>query len=200
MNVRFKYNTNFIAAVYYNEEVRMTNYELCLNMITGTADMAEHNIALERLKYFIQVELESTIFINSTNEDQCALFDYAGLKFTTLPEEPIDQIVGIILFSKFNAVMEGRLQVTELEISSELGENIVYLHSAAEDAGPFAKTGWWNESTPSHCDYVDESADDTVDVLPSNPWRELELQWPDTTVSEKDNTVVFAKFKRDETK
>jgi hypothetical protein len=47
---------------------------------------------------------------------------------------------------------------------------------------------------------VDESADDTVDVLPSNPWRELELQWPDTTVSEKDNTVVFAKFKRDETK
>jgi hypothetical protein len=69
MNVRFKYNTNFIAAVYYNEEVRMTNYELCLNMITGTADMEEHNIALERLKYFIQVELESTIFINNTNED-----------------------------------------------------------------------------------------------------------------------------------
>lgn len=200
MNVRLKYNTDFVAAVYYEDDLRMTNYDLCLKLVTGTLAPEEHNIALERLKYFIQVELDSTIFINASNEDQCGLFDYAGLKFTTLPEEPIDQIVGIVLFSKFNAIMEGRLIVTELEISSALGENIIYLHSAAEDAGPFAANGWWNSATPEHCDYVDAEEENVVEVISANQWRELDLHWPDPEASTKDNTVVFAKFKRDETK
>lgn len=199
MNVRLRYDTPVSAGIWYNDQLMMNTYQLSLKLITTTGDPAEHNIALERIKYFIHSELNSTVFINVENEDQCSLLAEAGVGITTLPEEPIDQIVGIVLFSKFNAIMEGRMVLTELEVSSELGENIVYLHSEAESLGSFAEFGWWSEPTIDHCDY-EEDSDNTIEVLKNNQWRELELEWPSASSSKKDNTVVFAKFDKDETK
>jgi hypothetical protein len=34
-----------------------------------------------------------------------------GINVTTLPEEPVDQIIGMMLYYKLNAIMEGRMIV-----------------------------------------------------------------------------------------
>lgn len=203
MNVRLKYATTFTAGVFYADQMRMNNYQVKLKLITASESGDDHNIALERIKYFIHNQLNSTIFINSEHAEQCKALAGAGLKITTLPEEPIDQVIGIMLYSKLNAIVEDRMIVFEIEISSDLGDNIIYLHDDEEVQGPFAAYGWWKESDAVHCDL---SLFDNNKVIALNHlgavWKDVGLNWEQTDVPTVDdnNIVVFADFTKDETK
>ena len=118
MNVRLKHDMHFTAGVYYNGEMRMNNYNLRLWMITNTYDASSHNISFDRVKYFIYTEMDSTIFINGDDEEQCQQLVDAGLNITTLPGEPVDQLVGLMLYYKLNAIAETRMTIVETELSS----------------------------------------------------------------------------------
>ena len=52
-----------------------------------------------------------------------------------------------------------------------------------------------------HCDVNLIDSDNVLAMHQAGAWRELNLAWPGTeTTTETDNTVVFAEFKRDDTK
>lgn len=201
MNVRINYKLDFTAGIYFNNALSMNNYTLRVWMITNATDAASQNIAFARLKYFIYSELDSTIFINKDDADQCTALVNAGLKITTMPGEPVDQLVGIMLYYKLNAIMEGRISVVETELSSELGEGLVYLHSEHENPDINNYPDWWTGTDPLHCDTQLMINDKIVAIHHTNAWRELDLGWPDHGSSEPDdNTVVFADFKQDDSK
>ena len=202
MNVRLRYTTKLTAGLFFSDQLYMNNYQISLNMVTASEDGDDHNIALDRIKYFLHNQLKSTIFINSDNTEQCRALANAGLKITTLPEEPIDQVIGIMLYCKLNAILEDRLIVPEVEIASELGDNIVYFHDEQEPQGPFETVGWWKESDAVHCDL---SLFDNEKVVALHhigaSWRDLGLHWEDPIIDlNDDNKVVFADFAKDETK
>jgi hypothetical protein len=197
MNVRLKYDIPFTAGVYYNSSLRMNNYSLRLWMTTNSIDPADQNISFERLKYFVYSEIDSTIFINSEHTEQCRQYIRAGLNITTLPGEPVDQLVGIMLYYKLNAVTEDRMIIVETELSSTYGEDMTYLHSEHEITDDIIKPDWWNSSDIVHCDVQLIDTDKVVAMHRASAWRDLNLAWPDDTVlGETGNTVVFADFKR----
>lgn len=202
MNVRLQYTTGFTAGIFYANELRMNNYHIRLSLTTITEDGNDHNVALDRVKYFIHNQLAHSVFINGTDSEHCQSLSAAGVRITNLPDEPVDQIVGIMLYCKLNAVMEDRMVITEIEFSSDLGDNVVYLHNSEEAQGPFVDTGWWNESDTSHCDIsIDQSK--VVTINQGDSWRGAGLNWSDetvTTVFNSDNKVLFADFAKDETK
>lgn len=201
MNVRLEYNMGFTAGVYWEGRMIMNNYMVKIYMVTNSSDNAYQNTAFERLKYFVYGELGSTIFVNRAHEQVCQQFIQAGLNVTTLPAEPVDQLLGIMLYCKLNAVMEDHMVINEIEISSNLGENMGYLHAADESLGPFDQQGWWHDSDLIHCDTTLIDSDKVVAMHRAGAWRELDLAWPDAqTDKEIDNTVVFAEFGRNETK
>jgi hypothetical protein len=143
------------------------------------------------------------VFINSAEADQCRAFAAAGINVTTLPEDPLDQVIGIMLYCKLNSVLEDRMIIDEIEICSELGENIAYLHNSQDAQGPFADTGWWHEPDAVHCDSTIVENEKTVALHHIGAgWRELGLNWDQSiTISvNDDNKVVFADFAKDETK
>ena len=196
MNVRIRHNMTFTAGVYYDGETRMNNYVLTLSMITHSTDAVSHNVAFERLKYFVYNCLDSTVFVNQVHEDQCGLLTSAGLSITTLPGDPVDQLIGLMLYYKINAIMEDRILLDETEISSVLGENMVYLHSENETIDIGEIPNWWTTSDTLHNDYVIPGTDKIVAMRANNIWRELELAWPESaTVSESGNVVPFRDFK-----
>lgn len=200
MNVRLTYETTFTGGTWFDEELIMSNYTVRLKMLTHTMDPTDQNIALERLKHFFY-EMHSTVFVNQTDVEQAEAFAAVGLNVTTLPEEPVDQIVGITLYHKLNAIMEGRMSITELSISSDAGDGIEYHHSQDEHSEIFEGTGWWNDPTPLHDDLEIESDGDNVVALDAlDAWRELELAWNNTDVVTDLGTVVFANFNSNETK
>lgn len=201
MNVRIRCDLSFGAGVYYDGHYRVNHYNLRLWMTTNHSDPATHNIALERIKYFVYNEIDSTVFINVNNLEQCTRYALTGLNVTTLPTEPVDQIIGVMLFHKLNAIMEEHMIIVETELSSVLGDNITYLHSENELHSDLIVDAWWMAPDLVHCDQRIFQTEQVLALPQSSAWRDLDLAWPEsTTDTDSGNVVVFADFKNHETK
>ena len=198
MNIRLQYDLDFLAGVYYEERLQMNRYTVSLNLLTNSRDSASTNIALDRAKAFVHGALESTVFINQANQERAEFMQMIGINVTTLPEEPVDQIVGMMLYYKLNAVMEQRMTVTGLDIASSLGDNVWYQHDVDDLSGSFAEDGWWHRASMQHESIEpDPVPDNVVKVIPTG-WYELNLDWPENLAPAVDNTIVYGKFPRNE--
>jgi hypothetical protein len=202
MNVRLKHDLPFTAGFYYNNRLCMNNYNLRLWLTTKTTSLEDQNTAFERIKYFVYMQMDSTIFINQDLQEQSRQFVAAGLDVTTLPGDPVDQLVGIMLYFKLNSITENRMEIIETELSSTQGENVTYLHSDFEDSMDFDQPSWWSSPEPDHCDILSVNSDKIVSISQNTVWRDLELGWNGIIeTSTTGNIVVFADFKQpDETK
>jgi hypothetical protein len=202
MNVRLKYDFPFTAGIYHNGSFYMNNYTLRALMATVSEDPDDQSMAFERLKYFIYTCMESTVFIDVAETEQCNRYVQAGLNITTMPGEPVDQLIGIMLYHKLNAVMENRMIVFETELSSSVGEYMVYLHSEEEHVVGYVQPEWWDTADLTHNEVAPAKLDNVVAIPQATAWRELELGWIDDEVgNDTGNVVVFADFKKpDETK
>jgi len=202
MNVRLQYSVDFLAGCYFDGILRMNNYTVRLWMMTTTTDGESHNVAFDRIKFFIADSLESGVFINSANEEQCKLLANAGVKIITLPDEPVDQLIGIMLYCKLNAICEDRMVIGEVEISSELGGEVTYMHGEEEPIGPYDQKGWWHDSNLLHYSAEISETENIMSLGANVSWRELDLQWPEdaTVPDDTGNTIVFVNFGKDEAK
>ena len=198
MNVRLKHDIQFTAGIYHDSKLIMNNYNLRLWMTTNSENSVDQTISFERIKYFVYTQIDNTIFINSNQKAQCTLFSKAGLDITTMPNDPVDQLVGIMLYYKLNAITEDRMIIVETEISSTYGANMTYLHSDFENTSGFKQPDWWTSPDLTHSDFVLPSKSEKVLSIPtSTDWRELELAWSDElSPSSPGNVVVFADFKQ----
>lgn len=197
MNVRLQYDIEFLAGIYYEDSLQMNKYDASISLTTATKDVASTNIAMERLKAFVFEELASTVFINQNNMERAEFLQIIGANVTTLPEEPVDQIIGMMLYYKLNAIMEGRMVITSLDISSSLGDGVWYQHDEEDSAGPFAKQGWWHDASTQHETIEPSEVPDNVVKVISTGWYELGLDWPDQAPA-TGNTVVFGNFPKNE--
>lgn len=197
MTVRLQYDIEFPAGVYFNESLQLNTYTVAMNLVTEGKDAVRINIAMERLKTFINVEMADVVFINRVHADQAEMLYALGVNICTLPEEPVDQIIGLMLYCKLNAIMEGQMVITSLDIKSTLGDNVWYQHDEEESLGPLAHDGWWHRnSTQKETIDLDPAPENVVKVQ-STGWKEYGLEWPEET-KERQAAVVFPKFKRNE--
>ena len=203
MNVKIGCTLRLTAGAWFNDRLIMNNYTITLKLLTITSDHHNQNVALDRQKYLVEQCLTDTIFISDSESERIELLQAAGLGVTVLPEEPVDQVIGMALFSKFNAVMEGNMIVRAILISSEAGDDIIYEHDAAENNQPFEDTnGWWNNHEPTHESESAVGQNDTLVILPTGKlWREVGLEWDaGTDTKTQENILVFAEFKNDKDK
>lgn len=194
MNVRIAQLITFNAGSWYDYSLEMNEYTVKLWMITNTYDSLEQNIAVGRIKHFIYNQLDSTIFVNSDEKTRCVDFIRAGLNITTMPGDPADQLIGIMLFHKLNAIMEERIKIVEIEISANTG--VVYLHNENETSEDLMIPVWWNSTDLTHCDSNLIVSEKVLSIPQNTAWRECGLAWPDESKDiETGNVVVFADFK-----
>ena len=198
MNVRLQYDMEFLAGIYYDQQLHLNSYSITLNLITRSTNAQSTNIAMDRLKAFVSTELANTVFMNQKYMEQAEMLSVMGINVTTLPEEPVDQIIGMMLYYKLNAVMEERMTVDSLDLSSVLGDSVWYRHDEDDASGPFAAEGWWHESSTRHNDLGSDESHDNVLKVMTNSWSEYGLQWLEDTTENTGNTVVFANFNKDE--
>ena len=114
MNVRLQYDLDFLAGIYYDERLQLNSYSISMSLLTKTTDALNTNIAMDRLKMFMHGELANTVFVNQALRERAEMLQIMGVNVTTLPEEPVDQIVGMMLYYKLNAIMEGRYECNPL--------------------------------------------------------------------------------------
>lgn len=197
MNIRLMYELEFLAGIYHREKLQLNNYTVNLSLLTNETDADEINIAMDRIKWFVYVELANTVFMNQNISDRAELMNMLGIDVTVLPEEPVDQIIGMMLYCKLNAIMENRMQVVQLDISSSLGDGVWYMHDEEDALGPFSNEGWWHHPGCQKNNLLDNTQEPNVVKVTPNSWSEAGLNWPDDhqTIA---NTVVYANFSKNE--
>ena len=196
MNVRIAQLLSFTAGAWYDDALEMNQYTVKLWMITQSENTLEQTIAFSRMKHFVYTQVDSTIFVDSANA-KAREFVRAGLDVTTMPGDPADQLIGIMLFHKLNAIMEGRIAVVEVEISA--GDAVVYLHGENETSESLEQPNWWHSADLDHSD-ISNDPDNVVSLHPEAAWRDVGLAWPseETAVdSATGNVVSFADIKND---
>ncbi len=197
MNVRIQQSFSFLAGVFDSTEgLLMNEYSLTLDLITNTVDSVEQNIAFDRVNYFIDNIVSNAVFVCDTDLDTSKHLHSAGIRVITLPEEPYDQIVGLALYAKLNAIMEQRMFITDCEISSRNGRHVSYMHAAEESIGPFELPGWWNDSGLTFCNKKLLARDKKVVKLvkSEDSWRNFNLDWEAGAEEPSESNVVVVKF------
>lgn len=198
MNVNLRRDFNFHAGYYIpslgQHKLHCNYYSLTANLITNTDNFNEVNLAMDRVVAMIDWEFTNTVFVNQIHSQQIKTLKELDINITTLPEEPLDQVVGIMLYCKLNAVMEQRMSIWQLDISSHLGDKVWYQHTVDDNLGPFAEQGWWHYATPQHA--LINNEDNSISTIHCTSWTQYQLNWPDSENNEP--RVVYADFRRDE--
>jgi len=199
MNVRLSTELSMFASICWMGEVTNNLYSIGLGLETNTEDNLEQNVAVGRIRTYVQDLLHSSIIIDQQYATQIKQFTALGFKTITLPEQPFDQSVAIMLYCKLNAICEGKLTVTDITLSSTAGDNMRY-HFDAEDAfGPFADDGWWHETDPSWCDHSAENPSGKVLKMDRKlTWNDLGLSWDGNTPQDDGGNVVVGDFGKKE--
>lgn len=198
MTARIHRNFEFFSGVYFSGDYYVNAYNFDCTFNVEAESISEQNTALERIKYYIAECLEHSVFISEKEEQVIDKFQSAGMTVCTLPEDPYDQIIGIMLMMKLNAIAEGRLVITDITIESRMSDGVSCLHSEEDSIGPFAKKGWWNDNTIRTTEVKPKLKKNVVSLAKiRGDWTDLNLGWdvngqviPNTTTAE----IVFASF------
>jgi len=200
MTARIKKTFHFQSGVYFNEHFYLNYYTVLVYFNIETESILEQSIAMERITYFIQQNLEGSVLINQNQTIQIEKYIDAAIKVCTLPNDPFDQIIAIMLVKKLNSIMEGRMTITDVSITSISSDDIHCLYSIEENCGPFNELGWWNDPTPKFNNLKSIKSPKFKKLVklikPILNWEDLGLSFdkkPDYVLTEK-SEVVFLNF------
>ena len=186
MTARVQRDLAFMAGVYCEDQFSMCLYDVSLCIDIETNSIREQNIAMERISFFLSEHLNSCIFINEINKKMIDTYTNAGFKVCTVPEEPHDQIISLMLLLKLNAITEDRFVVTDISLTSSSGDGVSYLCNADEPIGPFEKSGWWSKSDASISPTTKLNKKEKIVQLfktPHSDWSEFGLGWKEKEIS-----------------
>ena len=105
----FSWSTGFKSIIIVDGELFNNDYTIKLHITPITTNLQQQGDFFERLKMLFEL-LEK----ESNN------------RFIQLPKQPYDQLMAAVCFTKSNAVMQGKILINELELSSYQGDGITY--------------------------------------------------------------------------
>lgn len=176
MNVRLRKEFTVKAGIWIDDEYLINNYTIICKFITVSQNEDDHVVCLERI-HFLFEELDNACFIQQDNQKKSKSLKNCKLKVIELPQEPVDQIIGMVLFYKINAVCEGKMSCTDLDISSEIGGHMHYLHSDFEETRAIPDVGWWRDCSPNMSYPTRPSNEKIVKFAKVDTWQQYDLNW-----------------------
>ena len=199
MTARIHRAFEFQAGVHFNDSFYMNSYEIDADFIVESESIREQNVALERIKFFLHQCLEHSIFVQETETAAIEKYIEANLKVCVIPEEPYDQIIGIMLMVKLNAITEGKISITDLSIASKISDGVSCLYSVEENVGPFKLPGWWSENNTKISNVLTSGKGKKILKLvkPHVDWEDVFLSWEEKKDLPKQSPsaeIVFGSF------
>jgi hypothetical protein len=192
MSVSLAKNWYFSAIVVSEryETAVLNPYTVHTEFTTVSESNIDHNRAYGRFKYWMQEVMQDSVLI-ARDHPRLKTWVDTGSKVLIFPEDPVDQLVGIMLYCKLSAVVQTNMIIDQVSVTSSLDDDITYHHYSDEDRGPFNESGWWNDSGPNWQIINKKSRGKIVDLQRTLDWKDLNLEWNQES---SDNRVVQADF------
>lgn len=189
MGTRISRDFDFLSAVYFEGNFLLNSYNVSLTFTVETDSIHEQNIAMDRIKFFVNQQLENCVFVQDTETKIIEKYQHAGLKVCCLPEEPYDQIITVLLLYKINAICEGRLVATDIQLNSILSDEVGFLYDIDDltNQHPY-KNGWWTDSSTTITNNATGKKEKIVKLVKKHDWASLGLDWKE---KEDCNEIFF---------
>ena len=197
LNARLRKSFNFYTGLVYQRRFMINHYSATVDILTVSTDHDEQNIAYERMKHWIYHVIDDSILINEHDPDLERYRD-TDARLVCLPDDPVDQYIGIMLYLKLNAIMENRMVITDIEIYSRQGDNASYLHTVGESIGRFADhNGWWTDARPIWYNPRNDKNSKVVSLDRPAEWSDQDLAWQQFNEFKKSDGVITS-FRKNE--
>lgn len=179
MATRIEKDFTFQTAVHFEDKFCLNIYDTTLSFLVETENPHEQNVAMDRVIHFLQGVMQGSILVDRSEKSAIKKYKAAGLRICELPDEPYDQIVAMIVLLKLNAIMENRLRVSDILLSSILGGEVRYSIVAEVAENYLSGNNWWNDNTVSlNSEEINQEKDDNVlKLFDDSHWVDLGLSW-----------------------
>jgi hypothetical protein len=178
MNTRIEKDFYFQTGLHYNDAFWINSYEITLSMLVEVCDNPdEPSIAVERVSHYLKSIIQSSLLIDENEQESIDKYEAAGLRVCKLPAAPHDEVFASLLILKLNAIMEGRVKITDLILGSEMSEGVRYNIVSEVAESCYSGDTWWNKSDLSICNEEPIHESNVVKLFDDNEWTELELGW-----------------------
>lgn len=183
------------CCVSYDQGHAVNQYLLQIEFGSDTDDENQQTVAYQRIKWWIHEVMQGCVLLNHQDE---LLPAYLGTRQRVLamPVDPVDDVVALMLYYKLNAIVEQRLSIDRIKLSSDQGDNVWYVHGNDEPPVQIEPTSWWLDSAPT---WIDKdcmkfpSQAKVVELERRSTWEDLGLGWADTD-DRPDGNVIFTNF------
>lgn len=198
MTARIHKAFQLLAGLQFNNKYYINSYDIELTLNVEVESINEQNIAMDRIKYYLYECLEHCVFVNQNDLETIEKYINVGMNVSTLPEEPYDQIIAIMLLTKLNSVTEGRLLITDISVESQMSDGVSCLYSIDESVGPFYEKGWWSDSTQRINDYNPKNKKIVKLSKSKNEWQEVFLDYGQEPIisTETAAEIIFTTFEK----
>lgn len=145
------WRSRFTNTLFLQNKLWPNDTEISLHMTPVTDDSKHQHLSFEKIKFVFSKILQNSLFIeNKSITEPFIKLDNDLIDFF---DKPIDQIVGVCLLSKLNAITGKFLKVNVIEIESWQGENLRFIIS--ENSPEYdllqecnIENPWWHDSLP----------------------------------------------------
>lgn len=177
MNTRIEKDFTFLASIYFEDNFYVNAYDMTISMLVETESVREQNIAMDRAIHFIENVLQHSMLISSEHEEKIQQYKDVGLRTCEIPGEPYDQIIAMLVILKLNAIMEGRLKITDMSFGSALSDGVRYSIVSEVAENILSGQHWWNSSSLSMSHDSDIDFDKVIPLFDNADWVDLGLTW-----------------------
>ena len=126
MSNGFSWKTKFKSIIIVDSELFANDYSVNLNISSHTADLKEQTIYFERLKNLFEQVFNNTITAWRGEPLHKILRETTNNRFIELPKAPYDQIMAAVCYCKANSILDSKILVNQIELSSWQGDGITY--------------------------------------------------------------------------
>lgn len=178
-NTRIEKDFYFHAALHFENKFYINAYDLTLSLLIETDSVREQNVCVERISYFIDELFKNCIFIYAGEGMAKEQYHASSIRICELPEEPYDQLVGMVIMQKLNAILEKRMKLTDMVISSSMSDGVRYTIISEISENVLDGNFWWNKNDMTLCDSTGKfcDRDNVVSLFSNDEWENLGLSW-----------------------
>ena len=186
------WTTQWDSVIVYDNQLLPNTYTLTVDFDINTDSGEEQNISFDRIKHFVDKTLHDAIFCSINDDNVDFYMTNFKQKLVTFVQQPQDLIVVSTLYAKFNAIVDGKITIDKLQLSSRAGGDVrINFDSDFAEDGSVLKDHeliklaeqdpWWFRNDCGSADYfrvgdVDKQVTFITDVT---TWEDTGLEWPE---------------------
>ena len=126
MSNSFSWKTKFKSIIIVDGELFSNEYDVNISLTPHTASLKEQTAYFDRLKNLFEQVFANTITTWREEPLYQVLRKNTKSRFIELPRPPYDQIMAAVCFCKANSILNSKIVINHIELSSWQGDGITY--------------------------------------------------------------------------